>query len=205
MKICPQCQNPCADTDTMCPRCGAVLPLSGAPSAGSSGTGPQQPADQEGTERSGRKESQAANGIPVPVCRRTAGGEDGTGPKKAAPKSILDRIRENIPNTENWQEMYFSFEGRVSRSQFFFRWILVNILAAVLIPLLAGMMPVYLVFFATSLIMQVSLATRRFHDIGRNGIWVISMIVPGINVLAVVYLLFARGQKGANEYGPEPL
>lgn len=189
----------------MCPRCGAVLPLSGAPSAGSSGTGPQQPADQEGTERSGREESQAGNGIPVPVCRRTAGGEDGTGPKKAAPKSILDRIRENIPNTENWQEMYFSFEGRVSRSQFFFRWILVNILAAVLIPLLAGMMPVYLVFFATSLIMQVSLATRRFHDIGRNGIWVISMIVPGINVLAVVYLLFARGQKGANEYGPEPL
>jgi uncharacterized membrane protein YhaH (DUF805 family) len=43
---------------------------------------------------------------------------------------------------------------------------------------------------------------RRFHDLGRQGMWSLLIFVPGVSFFLMLYLLFAAGQPGENEYGP---
>ncbi|TSC83216.1 MAG: hypothetical protein G01um101419_126 [Parcubacteria group bacterium Gr01-1014_19] len=49
-----------------------------------------------------------------------------------------------------------------------------------------------------------SLHARRWHDLGKNGWWALILIVPMVNFFVGLYLIFAKGVKGKNEYG-EPM
>ena len=46
---------------------------------------------------------------------------------------------------------------------------------------------------------------RRFHDLGKSGWYVLTLIIPLIDIGVILYLLFAPGTAGANEYGDDPL
>lgn len=45
-------------------------------------------------------------------------------------------------------------------------------------------------------------AVRRLHDLNWSGWWAVAMIVPLVNIVIAIPLLFFRGTKGANKYGP---
>lgn len=45
---------------------------------------------------------------------------------------------------------------------------------------------------------------RRLHDLNQSGWWLLLMFVPLANVLLTGYLIFARGEAGANQYGAPP-
>ena len=46
------------------------------------------------------------------------------------------------------------------------------------------------------------LTIRRFHDIDASGWWSLTLIVPLVNLIAFLVLLFKRGDESANRFGP---
>jgi uncharacterized membrane protein YhaH (DUF805 family) len=46
---------------------------------------------------------------------------------------------------------------------------------------------------------------RRFHDLNKSGWHYWLGIIPVVNIIVGLYLLFAKGTDGDNEYGPDPL
>lgn len=52
---------------------------------------------------------------------------------------------------------------------------------------------VYPLFINLLLVFMTMSAARRLHDIGHGGAWALLMLMPGLNVLLVLYLLIRPG------------
>ena len=52
---------------------------------------------------------------------------------------------------------------------------------------------------------NIMLMIRRLHDLGRNGYFVLLALVPVLGFIFSIYLFFAPGQVGWNQYGADPL
>ena len=120
----------------------------------------------------------------------------------------------------------FGFEGRLGRLRYlsytFVSAIVVylglamviGILAAILIPLFAKssgndlteilLGVVYVGVMVVVLVVQAQYGVRRLHDLNLNGwLWLI-MLIPLVNLIFGLYLLFAPGQDMPNNYGLPP-
>lgn len=53
------------------------------------------------------------------------------------------------------------------------------------------------------LVPAIAVSVRRLHDTGREGLWVIGMFVPLLN-LVVLYFMALDGEPGANRFGANP-
>jgi uncharacterized membrane protein YhaH (DUF805 family) len=69
---------------------------------------------------------------------------------------------------------------------------------SMLTMLLAG------VFYIASIAFSIIFAKRRFNDLNRSGWWFLLFIIPLVNLLAAIYLIFFPGTQGPNEFGPAP-
>lgn len=118
--------------------------------------------------------------------------------------SFSARFQANIPDANNWKPMYFSFDGRLSRGDYVCRWLLL-LACAVVVSLISGIMsvlaPLGALAFIALCVAQISISVRRLHDRGHSGLWLFLCIIPAANLLMFLYLLFAAGQPGVNEYG----
>jgi heme/copper-type cytochrome/quinol oxidase subunit 2 len=47
-------------------------------------------------------------------------------------------------------------------------------------------------------------AKRRLNDLNRSGWWFLLLIVPIVNLLMAIYLVFFPGSDGSNNFGPAP-
>ena len=103
-------------------------------------------------------------------------------------------------------QKYFSYTGRLNRLRYFFRILVVMILASVLGTLLAQITP-YLAYpvSAIATVSAVMLGIRRCHDLDRSGWFYLLMFIPIIDFFVALYLLFAAGTPGPNQYGADPL
>ncbi|GGZ02723.1 DUF805 domain-containing protein [Pseudoduganella plicata] len=54
------------------------------------------------------------------------------------------------------------------------------------------------------LALTLILARRRLNDMGRTGWWGLLLLVPLLNFIATAWLVFGKGDDGANAYGPPP-
>lgn len=45
----------------------------------------------------------------------------------------------------------------------------------------------------------------RLHDIGQTGLWVVLNLIPGAALLIFLFLMFSKGEDGANRFGAPPL
>lgn len=61
-----------------------------------------------------------------------------------------------------------------------------------------------LVVVAVSLVFSVMFIKRRLNDLNRAGWWMLLFLVPLVNLLLAIYLLFFPGTEGGNDYGPPP-
>lgn len=52
---------------------------------------------------------------------------------------------------------------------------------------------------------SIMIAIRRLHDLNRSGWFLLAGIIPVLNVILVIYMLFFKGTDGANKYGADPL
>ena len=108
----------------------------------------------------------------------------------------------------------FSFKGRLNRQGYFGRLILSSLLFGLLNYILGEVMIDtgytsiafgQLAVIIIAVIYSLSLMTRRFHDINRSGWWSIAGLIPLLNVIAGLVLLFKKGTVGDNKYGEDSL
>ena len=70
------------------------------------------------------------------------------------------------------------------------------VLAVAILPML-----VIGIFYIGTFAISIALAKRRLNDLNRSGWWFLLFLVPLINLILVIYLVFFPGTEGANTWG----
>lgn len=113
----------------------------------------------------------------------------------------------------NWYisvlKQYAAFEGRASRSEFWY-FNLFHVIAFIVLSIVDGILasliglPILTVLYALgTLIPSIAVAIRRLHDTGRSGWWYLLGLVPFLGLLLLVFFVF-DSQPGENQYGANP-
>lgn len=109
----------------------------------------------------------------------------------------------------NWfldqiQYHYADFEGRSSRSEFwwFFLWVFGISLVTGTLSLFAERMlwTLVMVFLLTILLPTMALTVRRLHDIGWSGWWALLCFIPYFG-FGILILCALPSEKSPNRYG----
>ncbi|MDH3635012.1 MAG: DUF805 domain-containing protein [Gammaproteobacteria bacterium] len=130
-----------------------------------------------------------------------------------APDALLDTGQEEL-----YQPKIFSFNGRIGRMRYLAYGIGVNLLLMlVMVPLagatafmggdpsssMIGILGIG-IFYVLTIVISVMFAKRRLNDLNRSGWWFLLFIVPFVNLLLAIYLIFFPGTNGSNNFGPAP-
>lgn len=100
---------------------------------------------------------------------------------------------------------YATFTGRAGRSEYWW-FVLFVVLAGCLtarVDAVLGGRAVTTVLFLATVVPSFAVSTRRLHDTGRSGWWVLLGVVPVVDVALLVFYVLA-GQPARNAYGPSP-
>lgn len=116
----------------------------------------------------------------------------------------------------------FSFNGRIGRLRYLaYNTGLNLVLTAIMIPLLgaSGMMAAgggdmsamtggiggvaVILFYIATIVISVMFGKRRLNDLNRSGWFILLFIIPIINLLLIIYMIFFSGTDGDNNYGPQ--
>jgi uncharacterized membrane protein YhaH (DUF805 family) len=111
---------------------------------------------------------------------------------------------------------YATFEGRASRSEFWW-YVLALIIVAVIIKLVDGALvapmlgfepfdpmagqPLSIILALVFLLPSLAVTVRRLHDIDRSGWWYFVNLVPLIGPLVLLYWEVQPGTEGTNQFG----
>ncbi len=115
-------------------------------------------------------------------------------------------------------EKIFSIDGRLSRglyAKYMLIWFALIALAQITGPFIATFLigdsqnsfgeiilnVLAMIYFIGGGIFSV----RRLHDLNKSGVYILLFFVPLICVALFIYLFFAKGTVGWNEYGADPL
>ncbi len=111
----------------------------------------------------------------------------------------------------DWQELLFSFDGRINRAKFwsgvgavFVGYLVIYVLFLAIdsgaLRAILGLL--YLGFIWPSLAISI----KRWHDRDKSGWWVLIGIIPIIGpIWALIETGFLEGTNGPNQHGPDPL
>ena len=64
------------------------------------------------------------------------------------------------------------------------------------------LLALFAVLYALVIVYSFSLSIRRWHDLGYSGWMSLLTLIPLVNLVTAIILLFVRGDEGANAYGP---
>ena len=115
---------------------------------------------------------------------------------------------------EDIGSMFLRHDNRLNRQRFILRslgvFMIVSMVAGVLFTIAEALQStlIYLLAIIGSLMFMIPsfmLVIRRLHDLDRPGWWCIGTMIPGINIIFVIYLMLFVGTNGPNRYGPDPL
>jgi uncharacterized membrane protein YhaH (DUF805 family) len=101
---------------------------------------------------------------------------------------------------------YVNFNGRASRSEFWF-WGLFAVLVGIVTQIIDAIigMPLTNAIASLGLLLPgIAVSVRRLHDLDRTGWW----LLLALTVIGVIVLLIwdcMKGTDGPNRYGPDPL
>lgn len=115
-----------------------------------------------------------------------------------------------------YQPRVFALNGRLGRIRYLaymsVSWIvsavIIGITSAALIPSSVGargastLSLLMFVLYLPLMVFGFVLAKRRFNDVDRSGWWSVLLMVPFLNFFVSLYLMFAGGTEGDNDYGP---
>lgn len=96
----------------------------------------------------------------------------------------------------------FSFDGRIRRLEFGLSYLAMSVLGQFLQFVRPSgdnktLLFLFLLLYIPMMYIQFAQGTKRCHDLGRSG-WY--MLIP----FYIFWMLFADGDYGPNEYGPNP-
>jgi uncharacterized membrane protein YhaH (DUF805 family) len=117
-----------------------------------------------------------------------------------------------------WKEFLLWSSGRISRSQYWLRWMLPYFVVYVICWVLdVGLgttaysryhdQPGILCGILSLLAIWPSVVTalKRIHDHGRSGWFYLVLLIPVVQLWPAIEIMFLRGTKGPNRFGPDPL
>lgn len=99
---------------------------------------------------------------------------------------------------------------RCSRSVFIGALLVINIGGGIAVAILYHIMNyisttlgsiLYVIGCIIIAIFNIGILAYRCHDLNRSGWWLLIGFIPVLNVLFFIYLLFAKGTEGYNDYG----
>lgn len=108
------------------------------------------------------------------------------------------------------QKMFLTFDGRLNRKPYFFGNLALGVISALCTTIVdnsdSGLIAILGAIMGIALIVaSVSLIIKRLHDLDKGGLWVLIMLIPIVDFFFGLYLLFAKGTDGYNQYGADPL
>ncbi|MEK9910168.1 MAG: DUF805 domain-containing protein [Candidatus Thalassarchaeaceae archaeon] len=107
---------------------------------------------------------------------------------------------------------YFSFNGRASRSEYWW-WILAQFTILIPLSFLDGLVfgwesndPTWFsnIFLLLVLLPSLSVLVRRLHDTGRSGWWYFIALVPCAGIIILLVFTIMDGEPHPNAYGEVP-
>lgn len=115
---------------------------------------------------------------------------------------------EFFPAVKSAYAHYATFEGRASRSEFWW-FALFNLIATMLLGFVddvIGTYPLlYGLFSLASLLPSLALGVRRLHDINKSGWYYLLICIPLIGVIVLFVWSCLKGTPDANRFGDNPL
>ena len=105
-----------------------------------------------------------------------------------------------IEATKLFFTRYVDFNGRSRRSEYWWAYLAIAIISAVLTAVLGEL--AYIWTLAT-LIPNIAITVRRLHDIGKSGWWYLICLIPLVG--AIILLVFmCLDSTEDNQWGPNP-
>lgn len=109
-----------------------------------------------------------------------------------------------------FRELYFSFDGRITRRDMWLKWALPSLALTVVFLWLASRFDwgvvVLVGWCVIGAIPGLAMEVKRWHDRDKSALWVLISLIPVIGPLwAFGELMLNPGTIGPNEYGPDPL
>ena len=110
-------------------------------------------------------------------------------------------------------DKYVDFNGRASRSEYWYFFLLISILtivADIIDASIAGVNyidhmgygPAWGVITVLTIIPCITVGVRRLHDINKSG-WFMLLLLTGVGVFPIIYWSIQVSDKGANNYGED--
>tara|TARA_B100001057_G_scaffold434397_1_gene464020 strand:+ start:188 stop:556 length:369 start_codon:yes stop_codon:yes gene_type:complete len=100
---------------------------------------------------------------------------------------------------------YFVFEGRASRSEYWWFQLIVSPSYFISTVLENEISYFFLGITLFTLIPAISAGVRRLHDTNRSGFFLLISFIPFIGGIVLLFILILEGTKGKNRFGPNPL
>jgi len=115
----------------------------------------------------------------------------------AAPTASLTPVLDDV---QTYTPRMFSLRGRIGR----LRYLAYNLGYLGLMCLVLVLPVIGLLLVLPLLVFNFALHTRRLNDMQWSGWWSVFMVVPYLNIIPGLFLLFGTGDEAANLYGPAP-
>ena len=117
-----------------------------------------------------------------------------------------------IPD-KGFMQKFFRTDNRLNRKRYLFRALGVGFCSGIVSFIMdrAGddasliLLGLLFVISIALIVSSVMLMIRRLHDLNRSGWFFLVGLVPLINFIFGLYLLFAKGTEGQNRFGADPL
>jgi uncharacterized membrane protein YhaH (DUF805 family) len=104
------------------------------------------------------------------------------------------------------RDNYANFDGRARRKEYWM-FALFNFIISVVLGILAYVSSFFnyisIIVGLALFLPSLAVGVRRLHDINKSGWLILLCLIPFIN-LYLIYLFFLEGDKGPNQYGPDP-
>lgn len=111
-------------------------------------------------------------------------------------------------------QFYFSFEDRISRSAFWFKFWLPYMAMGVAVSLIdvftgninedGGIGTFSIIYMLLTLWPLIAVSVKRLHDRNRSGWFFLLGMIPIAGIWITIELLFLGGTKGENWHGSDP-
>ena len=100
------------------------------------------------------------------------------------------------------RDKYVDFNGRASRSEYWWFFLACIAVAAVFNVLRLEMLG--LLANLALLLPSLAVGARRLHDTGRSGWWQLIGIIPIVGWIVLIVFWVTDGHPGPNQHGPSP-
>ena len=105
---------------------------------------------------------------------------------------------------------FFTFSGRLNRLRFLGYDAIVTVFLLLLKAVIENVdntvtLVLLLILVIISTVSAISICVRRLHDIELSGWFALIKLIPIVNFILDLILIFKKGTDGPNEYGEDPL